>query len=65
MTRTAAADFSERVRADLQRRRDQAAAKADELQAQSERWPHEEIRQARDAAVRRVNALDQAIAASS
>jgi len=46
----------------LRRKRADAAAKADELQAQFERWPHREIREARDAAARLVNAYDRTLA---
>ena len=43
----------------LRRRRAEAAAKADSLADQHDRWPHEEIRKARDAAARLVDAYDR------
>jgi hypothetical protein len=45
----------------LRRKRDAAAANADALTDQYERWPHVEILKARDAAVRLVNAYDRVL----
>jgi hypothetical protein len=55
MTRTSA------TLADLEAKRDAAARRADELQAQFEKYPHREIREARDAAVRLVDRYDETI----
>ena len=65
MTRTAAADFSGRVRADLIRRRTEAAAKADRLQAEIDPFPRAELRTALAHAVAAVNAIDAKLPAST
>jgi hypothetical protein len=46
----------------LRRERDDAARKADQLTDQYDRWPNVDIREARDAAVRLVNAYDRTLA---
>jgi hypothetical protein len=47
--------------ADLTAKRADAARRADELQAQFEKYPHREIREARGAAVRLVDRYDETI----
>jgi hypothetical protein len=47
--------------AELQAKRAEAARRADELAEQFDRYPHREIREARDAAARLVDAYDRTI----
>jgi hypothetical protein len=49
----------------LRHRRADAADRADALQSQFEKFPHREIKLARDDAVRLVDRYDQALAAMS
>jgi hypothetical protein len=69
MTRTAADDFNARVRADLQRRRDQAAAEADALEAEIgdalNLVRKLDLERRRDRLVKAINAMDGTLAAST